>query len=80
MTTLSPVAASRIALRSGSTGADVVRVQRALNAWGTPYLTVTGTYDAPTAAAVGAYQRSIRLPVTRTVGSATWAALVAGRR
>lgn len=68
------------ALRAGSTGADVVRVQRALNAWGTPYLTVTGTYDAPTAAAVGAYQRSIRLPVTRTVGSATWTALVAGRR
>ena len=44
-------------VRAGSKGADVTRVQRALNAAGSPYLTVTGSYNTATANAIGAYQR-----------------------
>jgi peptidoglycan hydrolase-like protein with peptidoglycan-binding domain len=69
----------RSALVTGSTGADVTRVQRALNAAGSPYLTVTGTYDAATATAVGRYQAAVGISPTRTVGTLTWNALVAGR-
>ena len=71
---------SHSVLRTGSAGPDVTRVQRALNAAGSPYLKVTGTYDAATARAVGLYQRKVRVSATRTVASQTWAALQAGRR
>ena len=70
----------RTALRPVSRGADVTRVQRALNAAGSPYLTVNGVYGTATANAVGAYQRSVGISATRTVGPQTWAALTAGRR
>ena len=67
-------------LRPGSKGADVTRVQRALNAAGSPYLTVTGTYDTATANAIGAYQRKLGISATKVVATQTWAALRAGRR
>ncbi|MGO4256637.1 glycoside hydrolase domain-containing protein [Marmoricola sp. RAF53] len=60
-------------------GADVVRVQRALNASGSAALKVTGVYDATTARAVGVYQVKRGLKLTRAVGSPTWAHLKAGR-
>jgi peptidoglycan hydrolase-like protein with peptidoglycan-binding domain len=67
-------------LATGAHGADVIRVQRALNAAGSPKLTINGTYDAATAAAVGEYQSGLGLKVTRTVGSPTWMPLRQGRR
>ena len=66
-------------LRSGSTGADVIRLQRALNAAGSPKLHVSGVYTAATAAAVGRYQKRVGISPTRAVASQTWAALRAGK-
>ena len=67
-------------VRSGSKGADVTRVQRALNAAGSPYLSITGSYNTATANAIGAYQRKVGIRATKTVASQTWAAMRAGRR
>lgn len=67
-------------LKRHSTGADVIRVQRALNAAGTPRLTVNGIYTKRTARAVGAYQRRVDLKRTRRVTAPTWSALGVGRR
>jgi len=66
-------------LKTGSTGADVIRLQRALNAAGAARLRANGIYDARTAAAVGAYQKKVGISPTRVVASQTWAALRAGR-
>ena len=44
-------------LHAGTTGADVTRVQRAMNAAGSPYLKITGTYGLATRNAVGNYQK-----------------------
>jgi len=71
---------SRAVLRRGAHSADVTRVQRALNAAGTPRLAVTGTYNLATARAVGAYQKRVGVAATRVVAARTWTALVAGRR
>ncbi len=67
-------------LRARSSGADVVRVQRALNAAGKPRLKVTGSYNRATRRAVGVYQRRVGVQATRVVGPETWSALRAGRR
>ncbi|MCW2806376.1 MAG: Peptidoglycan-binding domain 1 protein [Marmoricola sp.] len=67
-------------LKRGDTGADVIRVQRALNAAGSPRLTVNGIYTRRTAKAVGAYQRRVHLARTRVVAAQTWGALGVGRR
>jgi hypothetical protein len=67
-------------LKSGSRGADVTRVQRAMNAAASPRLSVNGTYDAATANAVGAYQRKVGISATKVVASQTWSALRVGRR
>jgi peptidoglycan hydrolase-like protein with peptidoglycan-binding domain len=67
-------------LRKGARGADVVRVQRAMNAAGSPRLKVTGRYNRATARAVGAYQRRVGVGPTRIVGWHTWNALRTGRR
>ena len=67
-------------LRSGSTGPDVTRVQRALNAAGSPALSVTGTYDAATRSAVVAYQRSLDITGSGIVAARTWTAMESGRR
>ena len=66
-------------LSTGSKGADVVRVQRALNAAGSPALPITGTYDTRTRNAVGSYQAQVGLAVSKVVGTSTWAALRTGR-
>ena len=66
-------------LQSGSSGADVTRVQRALNAAGSPALNITGEYGERTENAVGAYQQSVGLPATEIVGTRTWAALRSGK-
>jgi peptidoglycan hydrolase-like protein with peptidoglycan-binding domain len=58
----------------------VVRLQRALNAAGSPYLAITGTYDTATQRAAAAYQRSIGLKGNSVVSYSTWKALQAGRR
>ena len=71
---------SRTTLRSGVTGPDVTRVQRALNAAGSPSLTVNGVYGASTKKAVVAYQRSLKITGSGIVATRTWKALEAGRR
>ena len=67
-------------LKVGSAGADVFRLQRALNATGRGRLSGTGSYDRRTEGAVRAYQQARRLPVTGTATPEVWAALAAGRR
>ncbi len=61
-------------LRRGSTGADVVRVQRALR------VSATGFYGPLTASAVMKWQKAHRIPATGTVDSRTWKALGLPRR
>ena len=65
----------------GSTGADVRRVQRALNAASPKSaLPITGTYDPATQAAVVAWQAKNGIAESGVVGPASWAALQAGNR
>ncbi len=71
--------ASGSTLQSGSSGADVTMVQRALNAAGSFDLNITGAYGERTENAVGAYQTSVGLPSTEIVGTRTWAALRSGK-
>jgi peptidoglycan hydrolase-like protein with peptidoglycan-binding domain len=66
-------------LRYGSHNADVIRVQRALNAAGSARLRVTGRYDALTRRAVRAYQKKVLHKATGVVASLTWSALHRGR-
>lgn len=66
-------------LRAGSSGADVVMLQRALNAAGTWQLSVTGRFDARTASATAAYRRMVGLRAVKQVDNRTWSALRAGR-
>jgi hypothetical protein len=66
-------------LRAGSTGMDVIRLQRALNAAGPWKLRVNGIYGATTAHAVGAYQKRVGISPTKVVASQTWSALHAGK-
>lgn len=80
-TALLAAGGKRTVLRPGIQHSDVVRVQRALNAAAAPRLQVTGVYDAPTQAAVAAYQRKVlRIKPTRVVAVKTWKALKHGRR
>ncbi len=80
-TSLLAAGTSRTVLKAGVRHADVIRVQRALNAAAAPKLQVTGVYDAPTRVAVGAYQRKVmRIKPTRVVAAKTWKALKKGRR
>ena len=67
-------------LKRGSRGADVVMLQRGLNAALDRKLPVTGTYNARTARVVGVYQRRVGITRTRVVHTLTWTALEAGRR
>ncbi|MBO9521945.1 MAG: DUF1906 domain-containing protein [Nocardioidaceae bacterium] len=66
-------------LKAGARNADVIRVQRALNAARQDKLPVSGLYDARTIRSVAAYQRTVRIKATGVVASLTWAALNAGR-
>ncbi|MBJ7358588.1 glycoside hydrolase domain-containing protein [Nocardioides sp.] len=68
-------------LKVGSTGDDVRRLQRALNAAdGATQLPVTGVFDGFTERAVRAYQARTGLEGSGVAGSQTWAALAAGIR
>jgi peptidoglycan hydrolase-like protein with peptidoglycan-binding domain len=67
-------------LQRGARGADVVRVQRAMNAARKPRLKITGVYNRATAKAVGAYQRKVGLSATKVVDASTWSAMRSGRR
>ena len=77
--TLLSAGASWATLRTGSRGADVIRLQRALNAATSARLNPTGTFDSATAAAVATYQRHVGVAPTGVVTSPTWAAMRAGR-
>jgi peptidoglycan hydrolase-like protein with peptidoglycan-binding domain len=70
---------SRTVLTAGVRNADVVRVQRALNAAMSLSLRITGIYDRPTQLAVGAYQKKVGIKPTRVVATLTWTALMRGR-
>ena len=68
-------------VKVGSTGGDVRRLQRALNAANeTTRLPVSGVFDGFTDRAVRAYQARNGLEASGVAGSQTWAALAAGIR
>ena len=68
-------------LNLGSSGEDVRRVQRALNAASAKYkLPISGTLDTVTQAAVIAWQAKNGIAENGVVGPASWAALQAGNR
>ncbi|MEO5652604.1 MAG: glycoside hydrolase domain-containing protein [Marmoricola sp.] len=67
-------------VRRGVRDADVVRVQRALNAAQAPRLDVTGAYNRRTRRAIASYQRKVGIRANGMVGRSTWSALVSGRR
>jgi len=68
-------------LNLGSSGEDVSRVQRALNAASGKFaLPISGTYDATTQAAVRAWQAKNGIAEDGVVGPASWAELQAGNR
>jgi len=68
-------------LNLGSTGEDVRRVQRALNAASSKQkLAVSGSYDTITQAAVVAWQAKHGIAENGVVGAASWAGLQAGHR
>lgn len=67
-------------LKPGTRGADVIRVQRALNAAGEAALKITGIYDAATQKAVKAYQVKRKIsPTEGIVARLTWASFTAGK-
>lgn len=65
-------------LRNGKSGADVVRLQRALTASGHK-VSDTGWFGPMTRNAVKSYQRSVGLKATGTANTATWSALQDGK-
>ncbi|GAB2865279.1 glycoside hydrolase domain-containing protein [Nocardioides pacificus] len=67
-------------VKIGSTGPQVRRVQRALNAAGVAQLMVNGHFDTTVDQAVRTWQRQVRLPVTGVIAPNSWQALVSGRR
>jgi hypothetical protein len=71
---------ARPVVKIGSAGEGVHRLQRALNAAGTPRLAVTGVFDATTDAAVRTWQQQAGLPVTGVIAPRSWKQLQAGGR
>ena len=68
-------------LKVGSTGGDVRRLQRALNAASAATrLPITGVFDGYTDRAVRAYQARNKLEQSGVAGSQVWASLVKGNR
>lgn len=66
-------------LRKGARGADVIRVQRAINAATGRRLTVTGKFNAATRRGVLAYRKKLHLGAHPVVNSRVWHALHRGR-
>ena len=73
-------AGARPVQKIGSAGEGVFRLQRALNAAGTPRLAVTGVFDATTDAAVRTWQQQVGLPVTGVIAANSWKQLRPGER
>jgi hypothetical protein len=74
-------AAANPVLKIGSTGSDVRRLQRALNAASeATRLPVSGVFDGFTERAVRAYQARNKLESSGVAGSQVWASLVRGAR
>ncbi len=68
-------------LKVGSTGSDVRRLQRALNAASSATrLPISGVFDGFTDRAVRAYQARNKLEQSGVAGSQVWASLVKGSR
>jgi hypothetical protein len=68
-------------VKVGSAGPDVRRLQRALAAASPQlHLTATGVFDSTTAAALGAWQEAVGLPVTGVAAPGTWKKLWQGLR
>ena len=68
-------------VKVGSTGGDVRRLQRALNAANaTTRLPITGVFDGFTDRALRAYQARNGLEVSGVAGTETWGALARGER
>ncbi len=63
---------------AGNRGSDVRAIQGFLRHHGTTDLRITGIYDAPTVAAVHAFQVAQGLPVTGMVNGPTWARFLVG--
>ncbi|MFD6418577.1 N-acetylmuramoyl-L-alanine amidase [Streptomyces sp. NPDC060194] len=72
-------AGTKPVLRSGSSGADVQRLQRALTAALGRTVGIDGQFGSGTTTAVRDYQSSRGLAVDGIAGSGTWTALQAGR-
>lgn len=72
-------AGDRPVLKIGSAGSPVRRVQRALNAAGGGRLTVSGSFDKETDAALRTWQRSVGTKVTGVAARPTWKRLSKGR-
>ncbi len=70
---------SKATIKLGSTGADVVRAQRALNAAGTAHLSITGRFGAATFYATKSYQKAVGVQTTGAIGSVTWRFLNYGK-
>ncbi|WP_181448666.1 L,D-transpeptidase family protein [Nonomuraea aridisoli] len=64
-----------VVLRPGDRGAEVVKLQRRLNARGYYFGPVNGRYDEQTKFAVWALQKSRRIPVKGAVEQREWSAL-----
>ena len=63
-------------IQQGATGAEVVKAQTRLNAWGaSPKLAADGQFGAGTTTAVKAFQSAHGLPADGVIGPATWAHL-----
>ncbi|MFN8193063.1 MAG: DUF1906 domain-containing protein [Nocardioidaceae bacterium] len=71
---------TRPVAKFGSAGPQVRRIQRALNASTLASLTVTGTYDAATVAAVRTWQARVDASVTGVLSGRQWLTLQAGDR
>lgn len=72
-------AGARTTVKRGSVGESVHRLQRALNAAGAGRFRASGVVDAKTEAALRAYQRGLRIPVSGVATRQTWNKLQQGR-
>lgn len=71
---------ARTVSKVGSAGTAVARLQRSLNAATKSRLTITGVYDAPTDAAVRAWQAQVGQPMTGVTAGNGWKKLQRGGR
>ena len=67
-------------VKYGAASEMVRRLQRSLNAADSAGLTVDGTYEGATTAAVASYQRRVGLPATGVATVPTWNSLQGGKR